>query len=50
MEENKRLYHFELLDGSVSSGDVRLKLLLRFFHVSKLLSQNLLFFSHGRNL
>lgn len=43
-------YHFELLNGSVSVGNVRLKLLLGFLRVSQLLPQNLFLFSHGRDL
>lgn len=43
-------HHFELLNGSVSVGEVRLKLLLAFLHISQLLPQSLFIFSHGRDL
>lgn len=48
--KGRLFYHFELLDGSLSAGEVRLKLLLGFLCVSQLLPQNLFLFSHGRDL
>lgn len=43
-------HRFELLDGSVSAGELRLKLLLCFLSVGQFLLQDLLLVSHGWNL